>query len=162
MPLSTSLDTAGPLARTIDDINLLDSIFADLPRDVPDRDLKSVRIGVAENIMAGAEAEKTQIVSGSLDALQKAGVTLTAVDLAPLRPLQTEAGQDVIDFEFEHAMTDYLAAYAPGIKLDDLVSQIASPAAKSFSRHCFRPCGFLGLDHGGQQAFGDIFPLFGV
>ena len=133
VPLSTSLDTAGPLARTIDDIILLDGVLADQSNSVRERDLGTVCLGVAENIMADATPEAAATIQQTLNALEKAGVALKAVDLSPLRPLQTDAGKDVIDFEFEHAMRDYLTEFAPDITLDAVVEQIASPAAKAFT-----------------------------
>ncbi len=134
VPLSTSMDTAGPLARTMDDIILLDSVMANQSNDVPERELGTVCLGVAENVMADAGAETAAVIQQTLTALERAGVSLKPVDLSPLRPLQTDAGKDVIDFEFEQAMRAYLAEFSPDITLDTVVEQIASPAAKAFTQ----------------------------
>jgi len=134
VPLSTSLDTAGPLSRSMDDILLLDSILAVDPQPLTDLSPNSLRIGVAEHLFIDSVSEVQKVCSGTLDSWEKSGITLVPVDLMPLRELQKAAAGDVIDVEFPEIMKAYLAEHAPHVTMDDLVAGIASPAVKSFTQ----------------------------
>lgn len=134
VPLSTSLDTAGPLARCMDDVLLLDSILAVDSQPLPDRPMESLRIGLAEHLFFDSTSEVQQVCEGTLKAMEKAGVKLVPVDLMPLREFQKAAGGDVIDVEFPGVMSAYLAEHAPHLSIDELVADIASPAVKSFTQ----------------------------
>ena len=132
VPLSKSLDTAGHLARTIDDIILLDSVIAETSRDVADRDLKSVRLGVAENFMETTDNESVFVLNGALEALERAGAVLKTVDLTAIRELMKGAPAIVNDFEFEGVMREYLETYAPTVSLDHRVAA-SSHSMSSYS-----------------------------
>lgn len=134
VPLSTSLDTAGPLARSMEDIILLDSILAVDPEPVADCSTESLRIGVAEHLFAESSTEVQAPCEATLTRWERAGVTLVPVDLLPLRDLQKTANGRVIDVEFCPLMEAYLAAHAPNISIDALTAGIASPAAKAFTQ----------------------------
>jgi Asp-tRNA(Asn)/Glu-tRNA(Gln) amidotransferase A subunit family amidase len=133
VPLSSSFDTAGPMARSMDDIVLLDSIMADHSASLPDRDMTSVHIGVAEDLIADTEAGSASVIQQALTDLEKAGVTLKPLDLSLLRDLQQKAGANIIDVEFERTLRAYLKDHAPDLSLEDVAAQIASPAARDFT-----------------------------
>lgn len=133
VPLSHSLDTAGPLATTIDDVILLDRVLAQIPSDVSEREAGTLRLGIAENLMARTEPGSSRVIEATLKDMEQAGVVLVAVDTSPMQDLQTKASTGVIDFEFEGMMRAYLDAFAPGITVDDVTQAIASPAVKAFT-----------------------------
>lgn len=134
VPLSTSLDTAGPLARSIDDIILLDSILADHANPIADRDITSIRLGVAEHLLADSSTEVQDVCQNILAAWEKAGATFVRVDLLALRDLQKAAAGDVIDVEFPGIMQAYLEEHAPHVTIEELAGSIASPDVKAFTR----------------------------
>ncbi len=86
-PLSQTLDSIGPLARTVEDCALVDSVLAgealDGAADVPD--LSGLRFGVLENYVTG---DMTPHVSAAyqagLKALEAAGATLVPLTLPDL------------------------------------------------------------------------------
>lgn len=133
VPLSTSLDTAGPLARSMDDIVLMDSILAKNPKPIGPRPLDRLRLGVVDHLFEVSSTEVQQVGQTTLDAFEKAGVTLVPIDLTPLRDLQKAAAGDAIDVEFPGVMEAYLAEHAPHVTLDTLAATVASPAAKAFT-----------------------------
>lgn len=134
VPLSTSLDTAGPLARSMDDIILLDSILAVDPEPVSDRAAGSLRIGIAEHLFTDSSREVQGPCEDTLRQWETAGATLVPVDLLPLRALQKTVNGEVIDVEFRQIMTAYLAEHAPNVSIDTLTAAIASPAVKTFTQ----------------------------
>lgn len=134
VPLSTSVDTAGPLARSMADIILIDGILAVDPEPVADRPTKSLRIGIAEHLFAGSSSEVQIPCEEALRKWEGNGATLVPVDLLPLRPLQKTANGEVIDVEFRSIMNAYLAEHAPNVSIDALASSVASPAVKAFTQ----------------------------
>ena len=134
VPLSTTQDTAGPLATTIDDIILLDSVLASDPKPITKRSVKGLRLGIAENLMTVSTPAVIQVIEAALTKLKKAGVTIVPVDLMPLRELQIAASAGVIDMEFPGVMRSYLEAYAPHLSIEALINAVASPTVKSFTK----------------------------
>ncbi|MBT4738841.1 MAG: hypothetical protein HOH20_13830 [Rhodospirillaceae bacterium] len=134
VPLSRTQDTAGPLATTMDDIILLDSVLALTSNPITDRDAKGLRIGIAENLMAVSTPAVTQVIDLALEKLMKAGATIIPIDLTPLRDLQLAATVGVIDKEFSDVMRSYLKAYAPHLSIEVLIDSVASPSVKSFTK----------------------------
>jgi aspartyl-tRNA(Asn)/glutamyl-tRNA(Gln) amidotransferase subunit A len=79
VPLSPTLDTVGPLCRTVEDCSLLYAAMAGLPQTVsPAADLTGARLLVPETLMLdGCDAEVAAAFAQALDALTAAGVRLT-------------------------------------------------------------------------------------
>jgi aspartyl-tRNA(Asn)/glutamyl-tRNA(Gln) amidotransferase subunit A len=77
-PLSPTLDTVGPLARTVEDCVLLDAAMQrKIPRDVLDVDIAKLRIIVPENAILGDEdAAVIENFEVALRALAERGATV--------------------------------------------------------------------------------------
>ncbi len=166
VPLSKTQDTAGPLAQTMDDIILLDQILSQAPRPLPAHTVASLRIGVAEQLIAdSSSAVVSQVISDALARLEASGVVLIPVDLSPLRDLQIAAQLGVIDMEFSDVMGNYLDAFAPHLSIDAVINAVASPTVKSFPHErlakAFDPEVYaqaIGPDlHAYQSAWADLF-----
>lgn len=134
VPLAQTQDTAGPMATTIDDIILLDSILASSAKPLSDIDVKGLRLGIAENLMAVSTAAVTQVIEIALEKLARAGVTVIPLDLMPLRDMQIAASVGVIDMEFPGVMRSYLENHAPNLSIEALIDSVASPSVKSFTK----------------------------
>jgi mandelamide amidase len=111
VPLSSTFDTAGPIARSVEDIVLLDSVITNDFTEVADRDMTDLRIGVAfATHVESASAEVRSVFSNVLSRLDESGATASpdrsayrrAVDdrLPMLRAahaeLHTEHGLDAV------------------------------------------------------------------
>ncbi len=97
MPMASSLDTVGPIARTVEDIAYLMEVMAGRdPKDattvsdaVPkysellDRPIKGMRIGVPKEYMelAGMDGEVLSIVQSKIKMLERAGCEIVEVSL---------------------------------------------------------------------------------
>lgn len=132
VPLARTQDTAGPLARSIEDIILLDSILAEKPKAIKKLSSEDLRIGIATTFMESSTPAVVQVIESTFEKLSALGVTFVPVDLEPLRDLQRAASVGVIDMEFPGVTKDYLQAYAPHLTIEALVDQVASPSVKSF------------------------------
>jgi len=79
VPLSTTLDTVGPLCRTVEDCGLLYAAMAGLPQAVPEpADLSGAAFLVPETVVLdGCDAAVTAAFEAALGALAAAGARIT-------------------------------------------------------------------------------------
>lgn len=99
VPLSTTLDTVGPLTRSVRDAALAFAILAQRPTPAlptsPDA-LKNLRIGVPSTVMLDAlDPAVAQAFDSALSALSQAGAHIehfALPELADIAPLQSKAG----------------------------------------------------------------------
>ena len=131
IPISTTRDTPGPMARAVEDLQLLDHIMANEAGPVETVDLADIRLGVPrayyyENLEAGME----NVIEATLDLLAASCKDLVELDLERVEELNHKVGFPVVLNEAGRDMTQYLAASAPGISIEDVLAQIASPDVK--------------------------------
>lgn len=129
-PISHTRDTAGPMARSVADLALLDSVITDATDAVTTADLKGLRIGVPKSLNEGVSAETARLMAEALAKLKAAGVVLVEADIPGLMKLNDAVGFPVALYE----VTVDLPAYAKknGIPLDlkGYAETIASPDVK--------------------------------
>ena len=135
-PISATRDTAGPLARSVADLALLDSVLTGdaAPRPVPAASLRGLRLGVAaeyhwSDLAPGVQARADQ----ALAVLRDAGVELVPVDLPGLAALDGEVSFVVALYEFVRDMTAYLHDRSRGIGFEALIAGIGSPDVKAIA-----------------------------
>jgi aspartyl-tRNA(Asn)/glutamyl-tRNA(Gln) amidotransferase subunit A len=85
-PLSASLDSIGPLAWTVEDCRILDSLMADEPLTrTPPADIKALRLGVPNNyFLEGLAPEVADAWTASLTILSRAGARIQPFDFPEL------------------------------------------------------------------------------
>jgi amidase len=141
VPLSTTQDVGGPLARSVSDLaTMLDATIGEDPDDPATRlapgqsrpkftdalesaSLKGVHIGILEPLFGGPgeDPEVNRVVRASIDELKKQGVEATSV---PLPSLTTDLnGSSLINAEFKEDLANYLAnsGNPPVHSLEDIV-----------------------------------------
>jgi amidase len=141
VPLSTTQDVGGPLARSVEDLAaMLDNTIGEDPADPathlpPDKSrpkfmdalqagvLKGARIGTLEPLMndAGYDQDVTRVIRAAIEELTKAGAVSVSVPMPDLLPNLN--GSSVINAEFKEDLAQYLASYgdAPVHSLDEIV-----------------------------------------
>lgn len=128
VPISHTRDTAGPLARSLEDVALLDGVLSGQDPLNGKTDLTDVRLGVpAEVLFENLEPEVETAVEESLRALEKAGVTLVDVTLADLWPHNEAFSFPVVFYEVMRDLPAYLEEHAPHVAFGALVETIGSP-----------------------------------
>jgi Asp-tRNA(Asn)/Glu-tRNA(Gln) amidotransferase A subunit family amidase len=143
VPLSSTQDIGGPLARTITDLTImLDATVGPDAGDVVTKDgaghipasyrellgpdaLKGARIGVVRALFGSApeDQEVTRVVNGTLDTLKKSGAEVIEVVIPGLDELL--GSSSLISSEFKFDLADYLARHpnAPVKSLGDVLDK---------------------------------------
>ena len=129
IPISSTRDTIGPIAKNIDDIIHLDSAMA--VKDVPNLDhvdLKSLRIGVPRTrFWEDLETGVQELSSSFLKKLEESGVEIIEKDFPDIWELNDNTGFPIALFEVMRELPAYLKNAGYGVSLDDLIAGIGSP-----------------------------------
>ena len=131
IPISSTRDTPGPMARAVEDLQLLDRIMAGDTGPDETVNLADVRLGVPrayyyENLETGME----NVIESTLDLFGASCKALVEVDLERVAELNDSVGFPVVLYEARRDMMEYLAGSAPGVSIEDVLAQIASPDVK--------------------------------
>ena len=130
-PIASTRDTAGPMARTVADLVLLDSVITRDWRRVRPENPHNIQLGVVPEMFDNLDAETRDLTEGALRKLERAGVTLVKnVRMNGLADLNGKIGFPVALFEANRDLTAYLVNYDTGLTLEQLAAQIASPDVK--------------------------------
>jgi amidase len=149
IPIAQSMDTAGPMARTVTDAVLLLNAMVSVPEDgpvaglkrstpVPDyaaflspRGLRSARIGVVREKLFGYSPPADRIAENALELLEVEGATL--VDPANIDKVYelSKPAMQVMQHEFKAGINAYLARLGPGAPVHSLEDIIAFNEAYS-------------------------------
>lgn len=125
VPISHSQDTAGPMARSVEDVARLLSVLThhDYVSALSTQSLQGMRIGVLR-FKPGTHPELEDAYEHALAQLRAAGATLVSVDTPGMEPIQT-AEQKVLLDEFKDGIDAYLANTPASVSARDLAALIA-------------------------------------
>lgn len=129
VPISHTRDTAGPMALSVADLALLDSVIAGGAPVVP-ADLKRVRLGVAKGFYANLDEDTRAAIDAALAKLRSAGVTLVDVEMPKLAELNGAVSFPVALYEIHDDLAAYLQKYRAGVDIRQVAAGIASPDVK--------------------------------
>lgn len=128
IPISHTRDTAGPIARSVRDIILLDDILSGQTTTPVEVDTSQVTLGVPRQVFFdNLDPIVAAAVEGQLRVLTKAGARLVEVDLSDIWPHNAAFGFPVVLHEVMQDLPAYLAEHAPEISFKALVEGIGSP-----------------------------------
>jgi aspartyl-tRNA(Asn)/glutamyl-tRNA(Gln) amidotransferase subunit A len=139
VPLSFTLDSVGPLARTIEDLAILADALHEGPVHSSDCSrtisLAGLRIGVPRQLDAVAlTAPVTSAFARFLDALRGAGAVVTSVDLPNWEPTKARrAGLLISEAEAASYYTQALGADLPGLS-SEFAAMLRYPARAGLDR----------------------------
>ncbi|MFL6694259.1 MAG: indoleacetamide hydrolase [Ramlibacter sp.] len=128
-PISHTRDTAGPMAVSMRDVELLDRVITGSAEMtlVP---LDTVRLGVVPSMLANLDADTRAVWDATVVRLRAAGVTFVEVPMSQLGPLNAAVGFPLALYEAYDDMVAYLARWNTGITIQQLAAGIASPDVK--------------------------------
>lgn len=130
-PIAHTRDTAGPMAREVADLVLLDTIITGTRDRVAAPPLAGLRIGVDHAVFfRNLDTEVEQLTNAALDRLRQAGAEIVEVDMAGLVDLNAKVSFPVALYEASVDLTAYLKRYRIPLDLAGLAAQIASPDVK--------------------------------
>jgi mandelamide amidase len=132
VPFSHTRDTAGPMARSVRDLVLLDSVIVGSRAAVPSARLKGQRVGVPRGyFFDDLDSSLVPVVAEALARLRGAGCTLVEAEIPDLEKLYVAATAPITYYEMLHDLSRYLRSSGSHLTLRDVVEQIASPDVKS-------------------------------
>lgn len=137
-PISHTRDTAGPMARNVADIALLDSLMAGGEIVAP-KPAETLRLGIAHYFWHGLDDEVSQLAHAALARLRDAGVMLVNVEMPGLEAANAAVSFPVVMHEGKHDLIDYLQAHETGLTLENIVQHIASPDVRAIFEHAIVP-----------------------
>ena len=132
MPISHTRDTAGPMARTVDDLVLLDGIISEGPTSLEPASLEGVRLGLPKPFVDDLDAETQAVFEEVVKKLTEAGAVLVPLDLGNVSELNAKAGGAIALWETKRDLGAYLAAHGSELTVEQLAAEIASPDVKAF------------------------------
>ena len=129
-PISHTRDTAGPMARTVRDVALLDAALCgkenavELSPPLP----RNLRLGVLRDpCWLNLDPDVAVVCEQALTKLGDAGIILVDVVIDQLEPLCNQIGFPVALYEFVRGLPAYLQMGGSTLTLTDLVDGIGSP-----------------------------------
>lgn len=128
MPISGTRDTAGPVARSVDDLLLLDSIVtgtAAVPRPQP---LGDLRLGVARSFFwEDLDSDTERVCEAALASLEEAGVTLVDLEIPDIATLDEAVSLAIVYFEARVHLKAYLSDSGSSLTFDEVAARASSP-----------------------------------
>ncbi len=128
VPISHTRDTAGPLARSVEDLALFDSIITGAPDNLPAVSLEGVRIGIPRgHFFENLHPETARVAEQALTALAAAGAVPVEADMPDVPKLDEAAGFPIALYETGVDLNRYLSGHGLPIDYAALVGAAASP-----------------------------------
>ncbi|HEY1611950.1 MAG TPA: indoleacetamide hydrolase [Paraburkholderia sp.] len=127
VPISRTRDTVGPMARTVADLALLDSVIAG-DGAPPHASVSTLRIGLPAPLWEGLERAVEDIAHDALAKLAAAGVTFVQVTMPDLLMLDHRvSGALALHEPLDDLLAWLVANQAPVQTIADVAARIASP-----------------------------------
>ncbi|MTI43239.1 mandelamide amidase [Roseibium hamelinense] len=130
VPISTTRDTAGPIARSLTDLVLLDGVLAGAQVTSDPADLKLLRIGVPEGLADSVGPETARLFESALDKLTSRGAKLVSVDLSAIHEINDQVSFPIVLWEVRRDLARFLNAYETGLTIEAVTKGIESPDVK--------------------------------
>ncbi len=131
VPISHTRDTAGPMARSVADLALLDGVVTGSALTEAKAALKGLRIGVPRGLFwESLHPDTARIAEDTLKTLAKAGVVLVEADIPDVGALDQAAGFPIALYESIVDLDRYLAGHKTGLDFRKVVAEVASPDVK--------------------------------
>jgi indoleacetamide hydrolase len=140
-PMCHTRDTPGPMARSVSDLALFDSIITGDAAPIKPAALKGVRIGVPRGVFyENLDASLAPVIETALTKLRQAGCVLVEAEIPDVEKLFGAAILPVTFYEMPRDVSLYLEESGANITIKELAAQIASPDVKPpFDTFVFGP-----------------------
>jgi mandelamide amidase len=131
VPISTTRDTAGPLARKAADLAAIDAAVTRDSGVFAAKPLAGLRIGVPRTFFwDDLEQETARICEAALDTLKHAGVVLVEGELPNIAALDEAVSFTVALYEVKRDLDGYLEGEGLSKRFADIVAETSSPDVK--------------------------------
>lgn len=141
VPISPLFDQVGPLARSVADLALFDSVAANDFRALRPPSLRGVRLGIVRDYwFTHLDPGLEQVTNHTLERLRQAGVVLVEGELSGLQTLIDSATEQIQNHDVRIYLSRYLKQYGAPVGFDELLRQ-ASPDIRAIFRTYVQPGG---------------------
>lgn len=130
VPISHTRDTAGPMARSVRDLVLLDGVITGNPLTEEAADLSDIRIGLPASFVSGLDPETATVFEAAIGKLRDAGVTVVEMELPGLQDLNAKVGFPLALWEVKRDLAAFLQENNTGKTIEDIAAGVASPDVK--------------------------------
>lgn len=128
VPISTTRDTAGPMARTIADVALIDAVIARTRPGLHELPLSQIRLGLPDRFfLDDADSDLANLFANAIERLRSAGVAIIPVDIADMGELYEAAGAVITLYETIPTIEAYLRDNKLPYGFADIARGAASP-----------------------------------
>lgn len=145
------LDQVGPMARTVEDLALFDSIFTGTGGSLARATLVGVRIGIPPYYQSGLEASVQSVIDDAYETLRDAGAVLVEVDVPDIMHSAFDISATIMLFEAVSGVSRYLDEHGAGVTADELIERMADG-----KRQFFQGAAITGRPP--QEAFDAVLP----
>lgn len=137
VPISSTNDTPGPMARDVTDLALLDGVITGDNSPLPPVPLSGLRLGVhREHFWEDLDSQTADVMTRVLTTLTGAGVELVEESIPGFRRLRAAMGLAARQ-EARTELVRYLDESGAGIDVETLIGQIGSPDVRAFIAEIF-------------------------
>jgi len=131
VPISSTRDTPGPLARSAADLAAIDAVVTGAGDALMAKPLAGLRLGVPRAFFwDDLEGETARICEAALNTLKRAGVVLIEADLPNIAALEEAVSFTVALYEVRRDLDRYLEGEGLPQRFAEIVAQVASPDVK--------------------------------
>ena len=131
VPIAATRDTAGPLARAVADLALLDSVVTGSKAGAPVA-LSGLRLGIPRHYFwDNLDDDTARLCEGVLARLRSEGAELVEADLAGIGSLNESVSFVIALYESRRDLTAYLSEAGGGLKFEELVAGVSSPDVRA-------------------------------
>jgi Asp-tRNA(Asn)/Glu-tRNA(Gln) amidotransferase A subunit family amidase len=134
VPITALFDQIGPLARSVCDLALFDSVVTGDFSPPGDCRLEGVRLGIDRDYwFSGLDPEVERISGEALRQLEDAGVTLIEVEIPDLARLVSLTTIPIQNHDVRQALSDYLAHHHAGVTFEQVVAGASADIRRDFA-----------------------------
>lgn len=138
LPISHTRDTAGVVARTVADVQLVDAVLAGEAPEIGSHavEVGGVRLAVPTGYWTDLDPDVERVCRAALDRLAAAGVQLIDVDADEVTAMADEIGLPLCLVEFPRDLADYLARAGDGMTVEQVCAGVESPDVAGIVAAC--------------------------
>ncbi len=128
VPVSRTRDTAGPIARSVGDVALLDGFMAGQRPAREAMEVSRLRLGVPRrHFFEDLDPSVADAAEVALHALGRAGAELIEVEIRDVAGLNSAVSLPVALYEFRICLSQYLSENGLDLSMRDILDGIGSP-----------------------------------
>ncbi len=126
-PLAPTFDSAGPMARSVRDLALVDAVITGEPNDLDKISLDGLRIGVPGGFFRlVADQSVFSDIDRIIERLEQSGAEIVYADLPGVGPDTIQTSLAINFYEALPALSAYLAQSKTGVSIEQFVGMVAS------------------------------------